>query len=97
MFDHDFSGWDWFGMAVGMVVFWALAIALVFWLVRSVAGREQSRSVAPPPRPATPQHLLTERFARGEIDEDEYLRRLAVLRGPEPHGPHPHEQEGRAR
>jgi uncharacterized membrane protein len=25
--------------------------------------------------------LLAERFARGEIDEDEYWRRLAALRG----------------
>jgi putative membrane protein len=25
-------------------------------------------------------HLLAERFARGEIDESEYLARLAVLR-----------------
>lgn len=23
-YDHDVSGWGWFGMSVGMVLFWAL-------------------------------------------------------------------------
>ena len=25
-YDHDVSGWGWFGMSVGMVLFWALII-----------------------------------------------------------------------
>jgi putative membrane protein len=32
----------------------------------------------------TPEQLLAERFARGEIDEDEYRRRLDTLRGTGP-------------
>ncbi len=28
----------------------------------------------------TPEQLLAERFAKGEIDEEEYTRRLSVLR-----------------
>lgn len=36
----------------------------------------------PPAEPATtPDQILAERFARGEIDEGEYRARLAVLRG----------------
>ena len=34
-----------------------------------------------PSAPPAPERLLAERFARGEIDEEEYRRRLAVLRG----------------
>lgn len=33
-----------------------------------------------PPTQASPEQLLAERFARGEIDEEEYRRRLQVLR-----------------
>jgi putative membrane protein len=38
----------------------------------------------PPPASGSPQQLLADRFARGEIDEEEYRRRLAVLQNPEP-------------
>lgn len=30
-------------------------------------------------RPVDPKAVLAERFAKGEIDEDEYMRRLSVL------------------
>ena len=30
--------------------------------------------------PVTPEQILAERFARGEIDEDEFWRRMATLR-----------------
>ena len=69
------GAWGWLWMAVGMLVFWALVVTVVVLLVR--AARRQNRE--PYPRP-TPEHLLAERFARGEIDEDEYHRRLDVLR-----------------
>ena len=42
-------------------------------------GLDRPASGAPAgPRPS-PEHLLAERFARGEIDEEEYRRRLATL------------------
>jgi putative membrane protein len=47
-------------------------------LVRYV-GRGGPQSGGPVQPPA-PERLLAERFARGEIDEEEYQRRLAVLR-----------------
>lgn len=75
--DHDPSGWGWLAMTVGMVVFWGLLITLAVVLVRAL-----NRPAGPDPgqRP-TPEQLLAERFARGEIDEDEYRRRLATLTG----------------
>lgn len=83
--DHNLGGWGWVGMTVSMVVFWALVVALVVWSMRSLSDRDRPHRVAPPPAHGkTPEQLLAERFARGEIDEDEYLRRLAVLRSPPP-------------
>ena len=36
-----------------------------------------------------PEQILAERFARGEIDEDEFHQRLTVLRAEAPHYPGP--------
>jgi putative membrane protein len=81
--DANFGG----GMAIGWIVwllivilFWGLVIAAIVlairWLIR--ADRRGSRE-----GPATPDALevLRQRYARGEIDEAEYERRRAVLKG----------------
>ncbi|MDP9868791.1 MULTISPECIES: SHOCT domain-containing protein [Streptosporangium] len=75
-YDHDLSGWGWGAMSVGMILFWALVIAAVVALVRAL-NRPQG-SIRTPAGP-TPERLLAERFARGEIDEEDYRRRLAAL------------------
>ena len=77
-YDH-LSAWGWFGMIVGMVVFWGLVFVAIYWLVRSVSGNGQQDATTTP-RP-TPEQLLAERYARGEIDEAEYHKRLDTLRG----------------
>ncbi|MEV7242242.1 SHOCT domain-containing protein [Streptomyces sp. NPDC093248] len=79
-YDHD-AGWGWFAMSVGMLLFWALIVALGVLLYRALARPREGGAPAGT-RPAGPaaEHLLAERFARGEIDEEEYRRRLAVLR-----------------
>ncbi|MGW2747420.1 SHOCT domain-containing protein [Streptomyces sp. NPDC001450] len=79
-FDHGVSGWGWFAMSVGMVFFWALIITLGVLLYRASATPKGSGDRADTqPLGRTPEQLLAERFARGEIDEDEYHRRLTVL------------------
>jgi len=79
-FDHDVSGWGYAGMAISMVLFWGLVIAGIVVLVRYLARSEQPRG-GPPADPApSPEQVLAERFARGEIDEEEYHRRLETLR-----------------
>ena len=50
-------------------------------LVRYLAGSSQSAGGAGGMARATAEQVLAERFARGEIDEQEYQSRLAVLRG----------------
>ncbi|MEU0684997.1 MULTISPECIES: SHOCT domain-containing protein [Streptomyces] len=80
-YDHDISGWGWFGMSLGMVLFWALIITVFVLLFRSLSrGPSDSGGTGVPPASRTPEQLLADRFARGEIDEEEYRRRLQVLR-----------------
>jgi putative membrane protein len=81
-------GWGgWFVMAVIMVFFWALVIAGIVALVHYLTSARHGHQSGQPPSPGEPgagsrraEDLLAERFARGEIDEDEYKRRLALLR-----------------
>jgi putative membrane protein len=76
--DGSWSAVDWVAMAAMMLVFWSLVIGLVVWIIRSVRGPEQSgdrTSVAS----KSADQVLAERFARGEIDEDEFRRRRALL------------------
>lgn len=75
-YGNGMSGWAYGVMAVAMVLFWGVVILGVIALVRHL-GRAD-RPVAEV-RPGA-EHLLAERFARGDIDEQEYLQRLDVLR-----------------
>lgn len=72
-YDHGMSGWGYGLMAAGTVLFWGLVIVGVILLIRYVI-REQRRD-------PTPEQILAERYARGEIDETEYRNRLTTLRG----------------
>jgi putative membrane protein len=74
------SGWGYALMTISMVLFWGAVIAGIVALVR-YAGRSGQQGAAPSAPPPAPERLLAERFARGEIDEEEYRRRLAALRG----------------
>ncbi|MGI5452092.1 SHOCT domain-containing protein [Streptomyces sp. CA-249302] len=76
---HDMNGWGWFTMSVGTVLLWALIITMAVLLFRTL-----NRPTEPRHTPASPEQTLAERFARGEIDEEQYRRGLAVLRGEGP-------------
>ena len=73
-YDHDMGWWGYAGMGVGMVLLWALIIVGPIALVRYAITERQT------PTPPTPEQVLADRFARGEISEKEYRDRLAVLR-----------------
>ncbi|GAA4989998.1 SHOCT domain-containing protein [Kitasatospora paranensis] len=95
MYDHGMNGWGWGLMTVAMVLFWGLLVFGVVLLVRYL-GRAQHqhpgarpsdpRAGGPVPRP-TPEDMLGERFARGEIDADEYRHRMDALRAGRGAGP----------
>ena len=64
-------GWGWgmgFGM-IGMVLFWVLVILGIVILVKWIAGSSSSAS-QPPAKTAL--DILKERYARGEIDKQEF-------------------------
>ena len=71
-------GWGgWFVMAAMMVVFWgAIAWVIVTLIRHGNPGPQRPAESAP----SEPLRILEERFARGEIDDEEYRRRRAVLR-----------------
>ena len=89
-YDHGMSGWGWVLMTISMIAFWALFIGLGVLLFRAVSrvGSGSNLGDIPPGAPharPTPEQLLAERFARGEIDDEEYRRRLDTLHGAGPH------------
>jgi putative membrane protein len=72
------GGWGYAVVTIGMAVFWG---AVIYGIVALI--RHANRDIAPsgePALPPAPERLLAERFARGEIDGEEYERRLAGLR-----------------
>jgi putative membrane protein len=76
---HDISGWGWLAMSVGMVLFWGLVFAGAVIAVRALTrGSGQAGRSGPATGPSA-EHILAERYARGEIDDDEYHRRWTML------------------
>ena len=74
------NGWGYAFMSVSMVLFWGVVILGIVALLRYLARSSQSVGGANMPG-TTAEQVLAERFARGEIDEQEYGSRLAALRG----------------
>ena len=76
-------GGGWYGMIFGplfMILVLAVLIAVVVLLVRWAGGLGQG--TVPPhhmPPGRTPIDILKERFARGEIDKDEFEERRRIL------------------
>lgn len=80
---YDGWGWGsggWILMTVLMMLFWAAVITAVVLAIGHLAGPRHTSAHPPGPGPARAEDLLAERFARGEIDEDEYRRRMTLLR-----------------
>jgi putative membrane protein len=72
--DMDNFGWGW-GMGFGwifMILFWGLAILGIVALVKWLSGSGV-------PKQKTPLEILQERYARGEIDREEYQRKKTDL------------------
>ena len=82
-YGNGMNGWGYVLMTVGMVLFWGLVIFGIVTMVRHLGRAAQLPGETAAPRPA-PERLLAERFARGEIDDQEYRARLATLQGGAP-------------
>jgi len=68
------------GGGLAMVVFWVVVIALVILAARWFSASGPRRDTAMPVD-KTPLQILQERFARGEIDKDDYEERRRTLGG----------------
>ncbi len=77
---HDWTGWGWSGMWLGplfMIALLALLIAAIVALVRWAGGGGGKGGG----RVRTAREILDERYARGEIDREEYQRRRDDIAG----------------
>ena len=79
--------WIWI---IAIAAFWVLLVVLlvlgVRWLLRADRGHQAGPppNWTPPPaapRPDDPLEILRQRYARGEIDDEEYERRRKTLSG----------------
>ncbi len=88
-YGFDYLGWGgWLGIIL-MVVFWVLVIVLIVlgirWLIRSDRSSRLSGGSGAYPGagggPDDPLEILRQRYARGEIDDEEFERRKKTLTG----------------
>lgn len=70
------SGWGWAVMGVGSVLLW---VALVLGAIALARHLRSSGPRAGDGR-VDPEQLLAARYARGDIDDEDYHRRLDTLR-----------------
>ena len=64
---HPTGGWGWgIGMMAMMLLFWGVVILAGVAGIRWFIGQNK------PPRKDSAMEILRERFARGEIDKDEF-------------------------
>jgi putative membrane protein len=75
------GGWG-YGYGPMHIIVWIViliaVVALVVWLVRSLAVPGAQHA---PPRSSAGLDVLEERYARGEIDRDEYLQKKKDIAG----------------
>jgi putative membrane protein len=77
------GGWHWmFFGPVMMLLFLGIAVAVIVLIVRWLGGSRHHDAPMLPPTATpgrTPLDILKERFARGEIDKEEFEERRRVL------------------
>ena len=72
------GGGSWALMIIGMLIFWAILVIGLLSLIRlnrsghHIEASSNANSVA--------ISILRERFARGELTEEDYTHRLAILK-----------------
>lgn len=72
---HDWSSGAWVMMAIMMIGFWGLVAWIIYTLARGTSQLHEDGQDTP-----SAEDILSERFARGEIDADEYRDRRNALR-----------------
>jgi putative membrane protein len=67
------SGWGWLGMAVMLLTLLVLVVVAVVVVMRLLGARDEPGADGRPAERSALE-ILRERFARGEIDEEEFQR-----------------------
>jgi putative membrane protein len=67
---HEGMGWWMVFGGLWMILFWGAIIAGIVWVVRKLAGRDETGSSAPKQR--NPLEIAKERYAKGEISKGEF-------------------------
>jgi len=75
--DQGIGGGNWLAMILMMIIFWGLIVAAVVFVVRHFSHPHHAGS----PVSDSAIETLKMRFAKGEMDEDEFQRRLKLLKG----------------
>lgn len=72
--DH-MTGWGWVGMTLSSLLFIAVLVLGGMLLIRYARQQQE-----PPPAPRSAEQILADRYARGELTEEQYRQQLATLR-----------------
>ncbi len=88
---YGWDGGDWVfvvGRVVSLVVWLAIIVGLIVlivlavrWLLAQGGAGRGGRGYGPGPNPDDPLEILRQRYARGEIDDEEFERRKRMLGG----------------
>lgn len=84
MYEYDgygMSGWMWVWGAALIIGVLALVAGLVWAMVVTTAHRRDSKTDAVGDGTAPARRILDERYARGELDTQEYRERVQALSG----------------
>jgi putative membrane protein len=73
MYGYEHAGMAWGGL--WMILAWAIPIILAVLLIRYFTDKRDTKSEK------AALEILEARYARGEIDQEEYLKRRADLEG----------------
>jgi putative membrane protein len=88
MWHNGWNGADWVWMSVGMLIFWTLVAVGLLLLIRSL---RTPANVGNDQHSGQPRHdadaskaraILDQRYARGEIDDEQYRARRDRLNAP---------------
>jgi len=80
--DGNWGVGGWLVMSLMMLVVWGVPIALAVWFAIWLAGNNHRPGQLGPTtsHERGAEQVLAERYARGEIDEEEFTRRREILR-----------------
>jgi len=77
-YEHYGMGWHWLGW-LGMAFFWLIPILLMLAVVKYLMGGRDSKA-SDDDKMLDALSVLEERYARGEINRDEYLQKREDLK-----------------